>query len=91
MILKNSSTEYLLGEAYWSPLMKGLTAAELERPPLSKWKMIMRRVPVCLAASEFLNATPQKYPTKHPIKLTWTAQIVKAAKYSKLLSAPRPK
>jgi hypothetical protein len=60
MILKNNSTEYLLGEAYWRPLMKGFTAAGFESPPLSKWKIIINRVPVCLAASEFLKATPQK-------------------------------
>lgn len=70
IILKNNSTEYLFGEMYWSALMNGFTAAELERPPLNKWKMIIKRVPVYLAASEFLNATPQKYPKKHPIKLT---------------------
>lgn len=60
MIRKNNSTEYLLGEMYWRPLMNGLTAAELERPPLNKWKTIMKRVPVYLAASEFLKSTPHQ-------------------------------
>ena len=58
--------------------MKGLTAAGFDKPPLSKWKTIMKRVPVYLAASEFLKATPQKYPRIHPIKLTSKAQITKA-------------
>jgi len=65
--------------------MKGFTAAELDRPPLNRWKTIINKVPVCLAASEFLKSTPHQYPIVHPIRLTHIAVIMKAKKYSALL------
>ena len=83
MILKNSSTEYLLGEIYCNLSMNGLTAAELDSPPLKRWKTIISRVPVYLAASEFLNKTPHQYPMIHPIRFTSMQQNTKPKKYSK--------
>ena len=69
-IEKNNYTEYLFGEIYQRASMKGLTAAGLESPPLSKWNRIIRRVPIYLAPSATLKLTPHQYPTIQPIKLT---------------------